>query len=183
MDKQLVELINKYGLDELEQMIELNKLFIEHMISKESYDFKTPTLFCETESGQIFSNGKTSLFYLNKKIFDTDILKYSKLERKRKIIIAKPEDFNEFLETMNRYKKGWYSSAKTIDFGGPYVDVFTEDGESFSKSAYKLLNILLQNPKTYISVGSIAPVMFAENEHGKAYIIGKKEKEGQTILK
>ena len=54
------------------------------MIEINNYDFKTPTLFCETENGQIFSNGKTSLFYLNKKVFDTNILNYNKLEKKER---------------------------------------------------------------------------------------------------
>lgn len=180
-EQKLIELINQYGLDEIYRTLELNKEFIEHMIKLNNYDFKTPTLFCETENGQIFSNGKTSLFYLNKKVIDTNILNYSKLEKRREVIIANPEDFNKYLERIKQYKGSWVSQ-KCITVNTPCTTVHTKDGEEFSKNGYILLKKLLQNPKIYISCGN-APVMFAENEHGSAYIIGKRPKEGQYILK
>ena len=180
-EKTIVNLINQYGLDEVYNYLDLNKEFIEHMIEINKYDFQTPTLFCETENGQIFSNGKTSLFYLNKKIFDTSILNYIKLEKKREVILAQPEDFNEYLEKIKQYKGSWYGQ-EALTVNDSCRTVYTKDFEKqFSKNAYKLLKMLLKNPTIYISADRI-PVMFAENEHGKAYIVGKN-KEGQYVLK
>ena len=179
-EQKLIGLINQYGLNEVYRILNLNKEFIEHMIEINNYDFKTPTLFCETENGQIFSNGKTSLFYLNKKVFDPNILNYSKLEKKRDVVIAQPEDFNQYLEKIKQYKGTWYTQ-KDVNVNNPFTTVYTKDDEQFSKNAYKLLKMLLQNPTIYIS-SSHVPVMFAENEYGKAYILGRTN-EGQYIFK
>ena len=180
-DEQIVmNLINQYGLDEIYETLNLNKEFIDHMIAVNSYDFNTPTLFCETENGQIFSNGKTTLFYLNKKVFNPTILNYSKLDKRREVIVVKPEYFDQYLEKIKQYKGSWHTQ-KDVTVNTPFTTVYTNDDEQFSKNAYKLLKMLLKNPKIYIS-SSHVPVMFAENEHGKAYILGKT-KEGQYILK
>lgn len=180
-EKTIVNLINQYGLDEIYQNLDLYKEFIEHMIKKNSYDFSTPTLFCETENCQIFSNGKTSLFYLNTKVIDSSILNYSKLEKRREVILAQPEDFNEYLEKIKQYKGCWYGQ-EALTVNDSCRNVYTKDFEKqFSKNAYKLLKILLKNPTIYISADRV-PIMFAENEHGKAYIVGQN-KEGQYVLK
>lgn len=182
IDEQvLMSLINQYGLDEVYKILDLNKEFIKHMIEINRYDFQTPTLFCETENGQIFSNGKTSLFYLNTKVFDPSILNYSKLEKRREVILAQPEDFNEYLEKIKQYKGSWYGQ-EALNVSDYCRTVYTKDFEKqFSKNAYRLLKMLLKNPTIYISAERV-PVMFAENEYGKAYIVGQN-KEGQYVLK
>ena len=180
-EKTIINLINQYGLDEIYINLDLYKEFIEHMIEINRYDFQTPTLFCETENGQIFSNGKTSLFYLNTKVFDPSILNCSKLEKRREVILAQPEDFNEYLEKIKQYKGSWYGQ-EALNVNDHCRTVYTKDFEKqFSKNAYKLLKMLLKNPTIYISDERV-PVMFAENEHGKAYIVGKN-REGQYVLK
>ena len=172
----LMELINKYGLNDLKKQIELNDQLYEYICCSQYKTINKNYCFSYNEDNkkQMFTNGRTSVFYLNEKILDFDSFKLSKGNSDIKLSLV---DSNEFSMIFDE-------NAKSFDFYQSPTYLSEEDDLKFSTiyyetskislNEYKLLKLLLDNPKIYISRNT--PAIYAESEKGHAYVMGRTNK-------
>lgn len=176
--KILSNLIKTYGVVNIENFLEANKLFIEYMNEPEHSYSKIKTvdsLYAERDlrddKRQMFTNGETSVFCLNEKtldftILDTDGNMYppSKLSSVNKI-----EEYVEQAKTL----LGDSIIPVSLILSNGVVLVEGYGGVSaINVNETKLAELLLKSPKMYVS--RINPVLYAESDKGYAYILGKK---------
>lgn len=78
--KLLSKLIKIYGIKDIEHTVALNKIFLSYM-DKEEIDNprETHSMYCETDTEQIFTNGETSIFCLKPNTIDFSILENDNL--------------------------------------------------------------------------------------------------------
>ena len=171
-NKIISELINKYGIEKVKRMIKLDNEFIDYMSNPGKFIInrkQEPKLYCETENSQIFTNGLTSIFYLNNKELDFNLLKQLTLQP----TLVEPNEINKYLEKSNDlFGNARTSVTLTNDHGLVYLKKLKEDIETFSLNEFKLLFLLLKDPIIYASLKNT--MIYAESEKGYAYILTKK---------
>lgn len=183
MDRRdlIIEIVNTYGLEVVERDLDLVRQITNYITKSKVHMITTPA-FLHNESCQIFTNGETSIFHLNEKIFD---FSNWKSENCKKEIISVPN------EQLQKYFDFFKSKYKT------YISPFTirySDNEAvislinsgrigrISINEAKLLDLLLEKPKMKLSQVRDELVLYAESEKGYAYIYGKSDGGHQYLL-
>ena len=167
-DKRIfTKLINKYGIKELEWLIESNKELLNYMIES-----KEKKIFFENLNEQIFTNGNTSVFYLNQKKLDFDILK----QVDNPPTLVGKDEINKYFEKSEKLFGNWKSPIYLKnDHGLVFYKNLKEELITITLNEYKLLKLLLKSPKIYASLKNT--LIYAESEYGHAYILSKKNRE------
>lgn len=178
-DKKIIsELINKYGIKNVQEMVELNKELLLYMnnpgetiLNREN----SPKLYSENGNSQIFTNSQTSVFYLNDKQLDFSLFKSEHL--KTHPLLAEKNELQKYIDTSIKY----FSNSKVeISLNQDKNLIYFEDlngmMRNISLNEYKLIKLLLKNPKIYASAENT--IIHAESEKGFAYVLtrglGKK---------
>lgn len=180
----LLELLNKCSTEELQKELDIYKEIFEYIKeTKKSYTINANPrnfLYNEENNTQIFTNQRTSIFCLNDKIFDFDKIKLNQKISSNQIELAKQEEINKYFDTSKRYfGDSWYSSVSLVNSNGlTYYKIF-EELTTISLNEYKLIKLLLKNPKIYASCKN--SILKVEGENGYAYVLGYKNG-GQLIL-
>lgn len=181
--KTMIELVNKYGYKKVLWMLEVNKQFLDYMNNQDSIIAnrnKNIKLCNETDNGQLFINGRTSVFYLNDKILDFDILKSNELEQKYTYA-----DEDEIKKYFNRAQQ-LFGSAETITtikegYVLPFINKIDGSIETMSLNEYKLIHLLLDEAKIYTSRKH--SIIYAESKKGYAYVLTKASgSQSQLVL-
>lgn len=181
-DKKIVsELINKYGLEKVMWMLEVDKEFLNYMKYSGSVSINSSPvtkLYCETDDSQIFTNGTTSIFYLNEKILDFDLLN----QLSQQPVSTNTEEMNKYMDTANYYM-GYarLSISLNDDHGLVCVKKFDQDLETISHNEFRLLRLLLKRPSIHASVQN--QIIYAEGENGYAYVLTKKRNQQLLLYK
>lgn len=167
-DKKIIsDLINKYGIKEIEWLIATNKELLNYMIKS-----KEKKSYFENSNEQVFTNGYTSVFYLNQKKLDFDLLK--KIDNPPTLVDKK--EINKYFEKSEKLFGDWKTPIYLKDDHGlVFYKNLKEDLITITLNEYKLLKLLLKNPKIYASLKNT--LIYAESEHGHAYILSKKNRE------
>lgn len=174
----LLDLINEHGINELEKVLNITKEILNYIQEiKTTYTINESSrklLYIEENEKQIFTNCRTSIFCLNEKIFNFEKLKLNPKILPRKIELSKKENIDKFFDTSKRYfGNSWYSSVSLInDHGFTYYKI-GEELTTISLNEYKLIRLLLKNPKIYVSCKN--SILKAEGENGYAYVLGYKK--------
>lgn len=177
-NKIISELINKYGIEKVKRMIDLDNEFIDYMSNPGKFIInrkQEPKLYCETENSQIFTNGLTSIFCLNNKELDFNLLKSLTLQP----TLVELNEINKYIERANDlFGCARTSVALTNDKGLVYLKKLKEDIETLSLNEFRLLFLLLDDPIMYASLKNT--MLYAESEKGYAYILTRKN--GEQLL-
>lgn len=181
-DKKIVsELINKYGLEKVMWMLEVDKEFLNYMKYSGSVSINSSPvskLYCETDDSQIFTNGTTSIFYLNEKILDFDLLN----QLSQQPVFDEINEVNKYIDTANHYLgDAMLSTSLTNDHGFVYLKKFNEDSETISYNEFRLLELLLKKPTIQASLKN--QIIYAEGENGYAYVLTKKNNQQLLLYK
>ena len=171
LDKKMIsDLISKYGIEKVEWLIKVNEQLLNYM-GDSNRNIKSK-LCCETLNSQIFTNGLTSIFYLNKKQLDFNLLKQL---TNPPIFVEKNELDKYFVKSNDLFGDAKLSISITAEKSLIYFKKLKEDMETISVNEYKLLRLLLKNPEIYASLKNT--IIYAESEQGYAYILTKKNRE------
>lgn len=168
-DKKIItELINRNGIKEIEWLIETNKYLLNYM--SESKGNKS---YYENSKEQIFTNGYTSVFYLSQKIFDFNLFKTF---IDNPLNLVDKDEINKYFEKSRKLFGDW---QRKIYLKNDRGFVFYRDDDenliTFRLNEYRLLKLLLKNPKIYASLKN--PLIYAKSEYGHAYILGNKKRQ------
>lgn len=99
-DKKIIlNLINTYGIKELDTIIELYKELINYYNERDQ--FNSTKCYYENDTNQIITNGRSSVIYLNERIIDFEILKNKELKELPKCV--EKEKIEKYLEKGERY--------------------------------------------------------------------------------
>ena len=124
-------------------------------------------LFCEeNEQKQIFSNGITSVFSLSRPLVKSAWLDE---ERKIKVKPAKIVDSSLMEEYINRIKFHFCDGIRPTSF--EELEFLCNDLDKFSVSELKLLKLLFEDAKLYLSDHTSS--VCAHSQTGDVYILGK----------
>ncbi|MBE6151839.1 MAG: hypothetical protein E7165_00785 [Firmicutes bacterium] len=182
----LIQLAETYGYREVIQFLkekqkdshQLKDVLLEYLYTTSFNNDKkiyVEPLYCEeNEQKQIFSNGTTSVFALSK-----PIIKQSWLDEERKIIVkpVKRVDSSLMEEYINRIKFHFCDGIRPTSF--EELEFLCNDLDKFSISELKLLKLLFEDSKLYLSDHTNS--VCAHSQMGDAYILGK-DKYGKKYL-
>ena len=167
--KIISKLIHTYGIKEFEKIAEMNSAFLNYMISKDS---NIQSKYCETDSNQIFTNGKSSIFCLNNITIDFDLLKTD---------TNMPVSLNITSDEMDKYLD---NSKKLFGENGVKVTAFltgSHTGMAFGIEQgnfkpnqidlqdLKMIRLLLKNYNIYASINE--QIFHIEGDNGYAYVL------------
>ena len=154
--KQLSELIDYYGIEEINRIIESNKEFLSY-----SNNFN---ILCSQDRNTIFlTNCVSSIICLYENILDLELLKNLN-------IVVIQHLYNYINGIRNLYGKN-SSEVKLINYSGAIISKVCNI-DKVSINDYKLIKLLLNNPEIYVSNNN--PIIYAKSEKGYAYILGNK---------
>ena len=175
----LLELLKVYNIEDIQKELNKYEELSQYITdTKKIYSInETPRHFMykEENNTQIFTNERTSIFFLNEKILNFEKLKLDSKIFVSQMSIVKPDELQKYLDTSKIYYGNTYSEVRYKNDSGIISNKYI-----FSINEYKLIRLLLENPTLYIS--GINPVLYAKGENGYAYILGKSD-EQQLILK
>lgn len=166
-DKKIIlNLINTYGIKELENIIELYKELINYYNERDQ--FNSTKCYYENNANQIITNGRSSVIYLNERIIDFEMLKSKDLKEVPKCV--EKETIEEYLEKGKRYfGDARMNVSLTDDRGFIFYKNLKEEACQISLNEYKLIRLLLKNPIMYASIKN--SVLYLESEKGHAYAL------------
>jgi len=174
----LLELLNQCNIEELQKELDTYKEIFEYI--KETQKIYTINanprnfLYNEENNNQIFTNQRTSIFCLNDKIFNFYKLKLNEKISSNHIELAKQNEISKYFDTSKRYfGDSWYSSVSLVNSNGLTYYKIGEELTSISLNEYKLIRLLLKNPKIYASCKN--SILKVEGENGYAYVLGDKK--------
>lgn len=174
-----LELIREYNIDELQKELDNYRELSQYIAeTKKTYAINEKTrrfIYNEENNTQIFTNERTSIFFLNEKILNFEKLKLDPKIFVSQMSIVKPEELQKHLDTSKRYFGNAYSEVKGTNDRG----IISEE-DFFSINEYKLIRLLLKNPKLYTSCNN--SVLHAKGENGYAYVLGKRNNQ-QLLLR
>lgn len=178
LDKNmLLDLIHKYGVDELESVININKELLNYISETTSrYTINEQPrffLYNEANNKQIFTNSRTSIFCLNNKILNFDKLKINLGTSSTQVTVAQPDELQKYFDKSEHYFKGWYSPATLTNDRGLVFHETNGTIETILYNEYKLLRLLLKTPKIFAAEKN--SILYAESENGYAYVLGKRK--------
>lgn len=175
---ELTQLINKYGIFDIKKLVDVNEQLLTYIyntrFNNTINEKQSSFLYTETNNSYMFTNGKTSVFCINKKLINLSLLTQNIALELSPSLYVSPEEIYPFF-------------GKTKDlFGYQHKECMLENNETFilngkesneieriSINEYKLIKLLLENAKTYISLKNT--IMYAEGDNGYAYVLGKKD--------
>ena len=174
-----LELIREYNIDELQKQLDNYRELSQYIAeTKKTYAINEKPrrfIYNEENNTQIFTNERTSIFFLEEKILNFEKLKLDSKIFVSQISIVKPEELQKYLDTSIRYYGNAYSPVKYTNDRG-----IVSDKDFFSINEYKLIRLLLKNPKLYTSYNN--SVLHAKGENGYAYVLGKRNNQ-QLLLR
>lgn len=166
-DKKIIlNLINTYGIKELDTIIELYKELINYYNERDQ--FNSTKCYFENNTNQIITNGRSSVIHLNERIIDFEILKSKELKEIPKSV--EKETIEEYIETGKRYLGDAIMKVSlSNDRGFIFYKNIKEETCQISLNEYKLIKLLLKNPIMYSSIRN--SVIYFESEKGHAYVL------------
>lgn len=175
----LLELLREYNIDELQKEIDKYRELSQYVAeTKNTYTINEKTrhfIYSEQNNTQVFTNERTSIFFLEEKILNFEKLKLDSKIFISKMRIVKPEELQKYIDTAIRYYGNEYSSVKCTNDRG-----IISNKDFFSINEYKLISLLLKNPKLYTSCNN--SVLYAKGENGYAYVLGRRNNQ-QLLLR
>ena len=167
------QLINKNGIFDVKKIIEINEQMLTYIYNTRFKDTpnenKVSFLYNESDK-TIFTNEKTSIFCINKKIVNLNLLVRNKAIYSSNSLSVDPIEIEKYFDE-SRMLFGKDSTQVTSTHKDKFI---LEDETTISLNEYKLIKLLLENAKIYLSKEN--PVIYAESEHGYAYVLGKKDR-------
>lgn len=170
--KLLSKLIKIYGIDNVVHAVELNKIFLSYM-NKKGIDNPSEicSMYCETETEQIFTNGETSIFCLEPNTIDFELLKSDNLLSMYECVNR--DEIQKYFE-LSKKLLGWnVVDVSCISFLNNSIIGFGANvsAEKLSNIEAELMRLLFT--KTKIKASYRNPIIHIEADNGYAYILGK----------
>lgn len=172
--KLLSKLIKTYGSKEIEYAVKLSKTFLSYMDKEEIDNPRAAhSMYCETDTEQIFTNGETSIFCLKPNTIDFSILKNDNLvalydcvsrDEIQKYFNISKEMLGEYTAPVSFLN---FSNNSIICFYGQEITA-----NSLSNIESKLIKLLFK--KTNIKGSRKNPIIHVESDNGYAYVLGKR---------
>ena len=174
--KNILELIDKYGIEEIEKLIDLKKEILNYIKDTKkihAINVEPKKIVYNEDNKQIFTNQRTSIFCLNEKILNFNNLKLSSESFSKQIELVKEDEISKYFEKGKIYLgDSYYTDVSLVNSNGfVYYKIFT-DLTTISLNEYKLIKLLLKNPKMYAACKS--STLYVEGENGYAYVLGEK---------
>lgn len=170
----ITQLVNDYGIEEIENIVKLYKGILTYIYNtrfKDSLSEKESAfLYSENDSTITFTNEKTSIFFLNKKIFDLKLLTQNKDILSSKTLLVESSDMKKYFDKSQELFGN--NGKKIILNNNIYGYNINNSIDYISRNEFELISLLLKNPKVFCSEEN--PVIYAEGELGYAYVLGKK---------
>lgn len=195
---KLLSMLDKKSLDDVKRYLneqkelntkKLRQETFEEYLTTNYYQYNTeamPKLYSD-DNIQIFSN-YISIYLINKNFFNIQTPKLIKGQSKivtsaHRFQVVKKDVFDKLIEKIEKMTGHYYFDVRSMEsdcerknkfYDVEYVDELYNKihSEKFSKKEIDTADILLNNPK-YI-IYSKVPILKAESEIGKAYILGCK---------
>lgn len=172
----LTQLINECGIIEVEKVVQLNKEIITYIYNtrfKETINAEQPSfVYNENNNCQMFTNEKTSVFCINEKIVNLNLLVANKDIKLSKSVFVEPIEMQKYFDKSKQLFGNNFQQVRSI-----HADKFILSNncntETISINEYKIIKLLLKNPKIYASLKN--SIIYAEGENGYAYVLGKKD--------
>lgn len=185
----LIELIEKYGFSQIEQVLKLEKrndkdlkrFFLEYMYTTNinpNNNEAVNSTFYYTRGTTEFSNGVSSVFSIKHDMIGNPIINYQWVIQNLKIM-NKPIRLDTDESKINKSKIIKLMNAEDFELSMDELSQLVYEDKMFSVIELKLIKKLLENPKIYMSKKGLA--IIAESDKGKAYILGK-DKNGQRTF-
>ena len=184
--KMLIQLAETYGYHEVIQYLKekqkepnhLKNQLLEYLYTTSFNDDKkafVEPLYCEYGNGfQAFSNGTTSVFTLSKPMINSDWL-----QEKRRIMVkpVKTVECDLINQYIQKIKFSFCKGVRRTSF--QELEFLCNELDKFSISELKLLRLLFEDSKIYISEQTSS--VYTQSAMGSAYILGK-DKNGKKYL-
>jgi len=172
---QLTLLINKYGIQDIKKFIEINDQLLTYIDETRIIDTingkQSSFLYNEENNKILFTNQKTSVFCINKKIINLDLLLANKEIQKTQKLFVEPSEIQKYFDKSKQYFGSWYEQVTSIH-NNEFILTTNDTWETINLNEYKLIKLLLENVKIYRSLKN--SLVYAEGENGYAYVLGKK---------
>lgn len=172
----ILELINKYGVEELKKIIEMYEYLLTYIYeTKTKYEINSKSRFFlyNENNNQVFTNERTSIFYLNNKIFNLNKLKLNDNITSSQIVSVETDGIQKYFDKSKKIFGNSFSQTTLKNSNGSIFYNSKGVMGTISLTEYKLIKLLLKNPKVYTSCKNSA--IYAEGENGFAYVLGNKD--------
>ena len=120
--KTLLDLINKYGIIELEKIININKEILYYILeARKNHCFNEQSkhlIYTELENKQVFTNQRTSIFYLNEKILNFDKIKINPELSSTSITLVNKDKIDKYFSISANYFGNWRTQTDLINDKG-----------------------------------------------------------------
>lgn len=167
------QLINKSGIFDVKKFVEINEQMLTYIYNTRFKDTtnENQASFLYNESDKtIFTNSKTSVFCINKKLVNLNLLVKNKAVSLSDSLSIDPKQMEKYFD---KSKKLFGDNFQQVT--STHKNKFILENETtISLNEYKLINLLLENAKIYLSKEN--PIIYAEGENGYAYVLGKKDR-------
>ena len=167
------QLINKNGIFDIKNFVELNEQLLTYIYNtrfKGPFVKKQSSFLYNQDNNIIFTNETTSVFCINKKLVNLNLLVRNKAINSSNSLLVDPREIEKYFDK-SRMLFGNDSTQVTSTHKDKFI---LDDETTISLNEYKLIKLLLENAKIYLSKEN--PIIYAESEHGYAYVLGKKDR-------
>lgn len=167
------QLINKCGIFDVKKFVEINEELLTYIYNTRFIDEtrkKQPAFLYNEGNNTVFTNEKTSVFCINKKLVNLNLLAKNKIISSSETALVEPAEIEKYF---NQSKKLFGTDSKIVTSIEKNKFIL-EDETTISINEYKLIKLLLENAKIYMSEKN--PIIYAEGDNGYAYILGKKDR-------
>ncbi len=169
--KLISKLIHKYGIKEIDNQVKINSAFLEYIC-----DPSGQSMHSEDNNSQIITNGRSSIFYLEPKLIDFDLINtntnnpisnlQSNIDLKKQFERAS-SCFKNKITTANLVKAGSYAGLLIGNSNSAIPN-------KISLQDLKMIDLLIKGYKIYISqISYMESIIHVEGKNGFAYVLTK----------